>query len=123
MNEQCLILPKIYHNWKNHNNTEDELLIALNDLHDHKAPGFDGLLVEFYKTFWDVLGTTLLDVFKFSLQDGLLPLSRRRAVVCLIPKKGDLQTLQTWRPIYLLCADYKIFSNALVNRVKPFLSF
>ena len=63
MNEQCLILPKIYHNWKNRNNTlseqdsiGDELLIALNDLHDHKAPGFDGLPVEFYKTFWDLPG-------------------------------------------------------------------
>ena len=103
--------------------TGDELLIALNDLHDHKAPGFDGLPVEFYKTFSDLLGPTLLDVFKFTLQDGLLPLCCRRAVVCLIPKKGDLQTLQNWRPSSLLCADYKIFSKALVNRVKPFLSF
>ena len=103
--------------------TADELLIALYDLHDHKAPGFDGLPVEFYKTFWDLLGPTLLDVLKFSLQDGLLPLSCRRAVVCLIPKKGDLQTLQNWRPISLLCVDYKIFSKTLVNRIKPFLSF
>ena len=72
----------------------DELLLALNDLHDHKAPGFDGLHVEFYKTFWDLLGPTLLDVLKFSLQEGLLPLNCRRALVCLIPKKGDLYSFQ-----------------------------
>ena len=79
--------------------TVDELLIALHDLHDHKAPGFDGLPVEFYKTFWDLLGPTLLDVFKFSLQDGLLPLSWRHAVVCLIPQERrspDLAELEAY---------------------------
>ena len=34
------------HSWEQ-DFTVDELLIALNDLHDHKAPGFDGLPVEF----------------------------------------------------------------------------
>ena len=99
-----------------------ELKTALDGLVDHKAPDFDGLPAEFYKTFWDMLGPALLSVFLYSLQEGLLPLSCRHVVVCLIPKKRDLQLMHTWRTISLLCVDYTIFAKTLANRVKSVLS-
>ncbi len=52
-----------------------------------KSPGIDGLTVEFYKTLWPVIGEELLAVFNDSLKRGLLPLSCRRAVITLLPKK------------------------------------
>lgn len=52
-----------------------------------KAPGIDGLPVEFYKAFWEVLGEDLLDVLKECIAEGSLPLSCRRAVITLLPKK------------------------------------
>ncbi|KAL0153368.1 hypothetical protein M9458_051287, partial [Cirrhinus mrigala] len=58
----------------------------------------DGLSVEFYKAFWGVMGKDLLDVLNESLTMGSLPLSCRRAVVTLLPKKGDLQEIRNWRP-------------------------
>lgn len=42
--------------------TEQELLNALKDMKTGKAPGIDGLSVEFYKAFWGVMGKDLLDV-------------------------------------------------------------
>uniref|UniRef100_UPI00358FD519 fucose-1-phosphate guanylyltransferase isoform X2 n=1 Tax=Myxine glutinosa TaxID=7769 RepID=UPI00358FD519 len=47
-----------------------ELTAALKGIQDGKAPGLDGLPVEFYKAFWDILGPTLLDIFQDSLEQG-----------------------------------------------------
>ncbi|KAI7801458.1 pol-like protein [Triplophysa rosa] len=95
-----------------------ELLTALKDMKPGKVPGIDGLPVEFYKKFWGVLGDDFLDVLNESLVEGSLPLSCRRAVVTLLPKKGDLQEIKNWRPVSLLCSDLKIFSKVLANRLK-----
>ncbi|KAL7824332.1 hypothetical protein AOLI_G00329740 [Acnodon oligacanthus] len=54
------------------------------------APGIDGLPVEFYKAFWAELGADWLAVLNEALVEGSLPLSCRRAVISLLPKKGDL---------------------------------
>ncbi|KAL7890953.1 hypothetical protein AOLI_G00004290 [Acnodon oligacanthus] len=54
------------------------------------APGIDGLPVEFYKAFWAELGADWLAVLNEALVEGSLPLSCRRAVITLLPKKGDL---------------------------------
>ncbi|CAM2096248.1 unnamed protein product [Caretta caretta] len=43
----------------------------------NKSPGMDGLTVEFYRTFWDILGPDLVTVWAESLQSGVLPLSCR----------------------------------------------
>ncbi|KAI3355583.1 hypothetical protein L3Q82_018417, partial [Scortum barcoo] len=83
-----------------------------------KAPGIDGLAVEFYKAFWDILAGDLLEVFNESLASGSLPLSCRRAVITILPKKGNLQDIKNWRSVSLLCMDYKILSKVLANRLK-----
>ncbi|CAM2113261.1 unnamed protein product [Caretta caretta] len=40
----------------------------------NNSPGMDGLTVEFYHVFWDVLGLDLVTVWTESLQSGVLPL-------------------------------------------------
>ncbi|CAM2100536.1 unnamed protein product [Caretta caretta] len=67
---------------------------ALCRMPTNKSPGMDGLTVEFYHVFWDVLGPDLVTVWAESLQSGVLPLSCRRAVFALLPKKGDLHDLR-----------------------------
>jgi len=98
--------------------TLEELGLALSSMASGKAPGLDGIPCEFYKTFWDIIGPELLEVLKESFQVGELPLSFRRAVVSLLPKKGDTQLLRNWRPVSLLTTDYKIFSKVLASRLK-----
>ena len=39
-------------------------------------------------------------------------------MLTLLPKKGDLQQIRNWRPVSLLCSDYKLLSKALANRLK-----
>ncbi|KAK3537880.1 hypothetical protein QTP70_022160, partial [Hemibagrus guttatus] len=94
---------------------------ALNTMPGGKAPGIDGLPVEFYKFFWKELGEDLLEVLEESCRERCLPLSSRRVVITLLPKKGDLQDIKNWRPVSLLCADYKIMSKALANRLRDIM--
>lgn len=35
----------------------------------------------------------------------------------LLPKKGDLQFIKNWRPVSLLCSDYKLLSKVLAARL------
>ncbi|CAM2118466.1 unnamed protein product [Caretta caretta] len=89
----------------------------------NKSPGMDGLIVEFYRAFWDILGTDLATVWAESLQGGVLPLLCRRAVLTLLLKKGDLRYLRNWHPISLLSTDYKIVAKAISLRLRDGLSF
>ncbi|CAM2106798.1 unnamed protein product [Caretta caretta] len=90
---------------------------ALRRMPTNKSPGMDGLTVEFYRAFWDILGPDLVTVWAESLQSGVLPLSCRRAVLALLPKKGDLRDLRNWRPVSLLSTDYKIVAKAISLRL------
>ncbi|CAM2116767.1 unnamed protein product [Caretta caretta] len=78
--------------------------------------------MEFYRVFWDVLGPDLVTVWAESLQSGVLPLSCRRAVLALLPKKGDLCNLRNWRPVSLLSTDYKIVAKAVSLRLGSVLA-
>ncbi|CAM2106951.1 unnamed protein product [Caretta caretta] len=88
----------------------------------NKSPGMDGLTVEFYHVFWDVLGPDLVTIWAESLQSRFLPLSCRRAVLALLPKKGDCHDLRNWHPVSLLSMDYKIIEKAISLRVGSVLA-
>lgn len=59
-----------------------------------RVPGIDGLPPEFYKTFWTELSEDILLVFNESFKELSLPQSCKRAVITLLPKKGDLQDVK-----------------------------
>lgn len=69
--------------------TLEELKRALQSMQCGKAPGVDGLPVNFYKSFWPEVSLDLLEVLGECLTNGRLPISCRRAVLTLLPKKGD----------------------------------
>ncbi|CAM2098497.1 unnamed protein product [Caretta caretta] len=50
---------------------------ALHRMPTNKSPGMDGLIVEFYRTFWDILGPDLATVWAESLQGCSLCCRRR----------------------------------------------
>ena len=91
-------------------------------LKNGKAPGIDGLPADFYKIFWPVIGGDLLLVLKDSFNKGQLPLSCRNAVLTLLPKK-DPQEIKNWRPVALLCTDYKLLSKVLPTRLRNSVNF
>ncbi|CAM2115755.1 unnamed protein product [Caretta caretta] len=99
-----------------------KLLKALCRMPTNKSLGMDGLTMEFYRVFWDVLGPDLVFVWAESLQSGVLPLLCRRAMFALLPKKGDLRDLWNWRPVSLLSTDYKVVAKAISLRLGSMLA-
>ncbi|KAK3555339.1 hypothetical protein QTP86_014932, partial [Hemibagrus guttatus] len=87
-----------------------EMAFAVQQLAVGRSPGINGLPNEFYKHFVGFLGTDLLEVFKSSFINRKLPVSCTRA--------RDLGLLKNWRPVALLCSDYKILLKCLANRLK-----
>ena len=82
-----------------------------------KAPGSDGLPIEFYIRFWEVLGQDLVDVLNACYASGSLSLSQRRGIISLVFKRGDRLDAHNWRPITLLNADYKLAPRVLESRL------
>ena len=86
-----------------------------------KALGLDGLLVEFYRAFWDCLKEDLVQMVNEVNISGSFSSSQRTSVIRLLYKGGDCKSLSSWRPISLLNTDYRIISRALANRLKHVL--
>lgn len=99
-----------------------EISKAVLDLNPGKSPGIDSLTAEFYKCFWNLIGHDFYAVLLECVDKEILPLSCRRAIFTLIPKKGDLGLLKNWHPVSLLTVDLKILSKALTNRLKQCIS-
>ena len=87
-----------------------------------KFPGIDGIPIEFYKEFIDIIKKDLQKIFNEILfTNKKTPKTWNQAIITLIPKKGDIDYLKYWRPISLLCIDYKILTKIVANRLKYIL--
>ena len=98
--------------------TKDELFAALKGLQTGKSPGSDGLPIEFYSAFWELLCDPLLSVLNDCFRVGSLCTSQREALLRLIYKKDDKRLAKNWRPISLLNCDYKLASKIITDRLK-----
>ena len=103
--------------------TISECFKSLQLFQNNKSPGNDGLTVEFYKAFWQVLGKLMVDSLNYSYDHGELSNSQKEAIITLIEKKDkDKRYLSNWRPISLINVDVKIGSKAIAKRLETVLS-
>lgn len=72
----------------------EECFAALQGMARRKAPGSDGLPMEFYLKFWSLLGSDLVRVLNSCFSAGRLYHSQRRGVISLSFKKGIVWTLR-----------------------------
>ena len=103
--------------------TIDKISFAVKNMNTNKSPGPDGLTVEFYRKFWDILAPHLVLVFNSCFQAGEMCESMKTSNTRVIYKKGDRKSLKNWRPISLLNVDYKICSKAISIRLSKVLEF
>ena len=102
--------------------TEEECVKALKSFQGNKAPGNDGLPIEFYSKFWAIISEPFVDCVNEIFTSGEMSRSQKQKVITLIEKKGkDRSLLENWRPISLVNVDAKIISKVLAIRIKNVL--
>ena len=102
--------------------TMSECYTALKTFKKNKTPGNDGLTVEFYLTFWPLVGKCLVECLNFAHRHGELSTSQKQAMITLIEKKDkDKRLLKNWRPISLINMDVEIASKVMAMRLESIL--
>ena len=97
--------------------TVTELQSALNVAKKGKSPGIDGIPIEFYSAFWDEIANDLVTIFNEIVRRGSLTGSQKQALIRLIPKVPHPQMIEDYRPIALLCTDYKLLASLFKRRL------
>jgi hypothetical protein len=87
----------------------------------NKAPGLDGLSVEFYRKFWNNLKILITTVFNFNYERGQLSNSQKIGTISLIFQKNYPLSLGNYRPITLLNTDTKLLAYTIAQRHKEVL--
>ena len=81
-----------------------------------KSPGIDRIPIEFYREFIEIIKKDLEKIFNEILfTNKKTPKTWNQAIITLITKKGNIDYLKYWRPISLLCVDYKILKFYLTT--------
>lgn len=68
--------------------SKEDIVEAMSYLNPSKAPGSDGLPLEFYTTYSETLVPKLYKLFSHIFITGSLPKSMSEAFIVLIPKPG-----------------------------------
>lgn len=102
--------------------TMEECAKVIRTFPKSKAPGNDGLTIEFYQKFWPIFGRFLIESINYTFAHGELSSSQKQAVITLLDKGKDRTKLKNWRPISLLNVDYKIISKCLATRIRKVIS-
>lgn len=99
--------------------TELEIELTIKGIKNNKAAGTDAIPGELYKSLQEELVPNLCELFNYVYNSGgKIPHSWGEAIIVLILKPGkDPRRADSYRPISLLNADYKIFMSILAGRL------
>ena len=98
-----------------------ELRTGLRKLASNKCGDEHGVVAEMLKYASELLHDTILQCFNQMLATGHFPDDWHQTVFKMLPKSGDLSSVDNWRPIAILPILYKLFSHLLFARIFPVL--
>jgi len=97
--------------------TVQDIVDAIKALPKGKAPGHDGIPMEFFHEYADEVALTLLQAFTAMFSSRATSAYINKGLITLIPKTGDRTKLSNWRPITLLGSIYKVLAKTLTRRI------
>lgn len=102
--------------------SQEDIRAIIMSMPPGKAPGPDGLTLEFYKEYVDILVPKLHRAFEEAVESGILPQSMREALLITLLKPGkDPLEPDSYRPLSLINVDAKIYAKLLADRLKYML--
>ena len=102
--------------------SEFEIETAMSQMAKGKAPGPDGLSVEFYIQCWPIVKSDFVNLLKQMYSTQTIDNRTKSGFITLIHKKGPKTEISNYRPISLLNYDLKIFTKCLTNRLKALMT-
>jgi hypothetical protein len=97
----------------------EEIYKAINSGGMNRAPGRDGLSLEFYKTAWPLIGDDLCRIINSVFFDRTITPQRKLGTIVCFPKLGLLLMLADCSPMTLLNCDYKILTYSSLAPAAP----
>jgi len=88
-----------------------------------KIPGPDGWTVEFFLSFFDLMGNDILEMVEETRRKGRANGAFNDTFLSLVPKSYKLESFGGYRPIALCNFVYKIITKIIASRIKSCLSF
>ena len=101
--------------------TAAEVEQALKQMKPMTAPGLDGMPPLFFKSFWSIVGSDVINASLAILNTGVMPPNINHTFISLIPKIKSPTNPKDFHPISLCNVMYKIISKTIANRLKKIL--
>ncbi|GJY30473.1 RNA-directed DNA polymerase, eukaryota [Tanacetum coccineum] len=100
----------------------DEIKAAVWACGENKSPGLDGYIFEFFRQYWDIIGSDFCAAVDWFFVSGTLPRGCNSSFIALIPKVTDAKFVTDFRPISLIGSVYKVITKILANRLSTVIS-
>ncbi len=105
-----------------------EIRSIILSMKNNKAPGPDGIPIEFYKAIFSDMENEsnitnaqhCLEIIFNKIWDGSFPRNWNSAAIVSIPKKGDLSDCNNYRGISLINVGLKILSKIVTDRISKY---
>jgi len=101
---------------------DTEIRDTLFSLPRGKAPGPDGFTAEFFKSNWDIVGSSVIESVNEFFSSGRLLREVNNTILALVPKVPNACAVSDFRPIACCNTIYKIITKILANRLAVVLS-
>jgi len=102
--------------------SKEELEATIKWFKKDKSPGLDGWTIEFYISFFEILGDDLLKIVEDYRRSGRISPAIKSTFIALILKFDNPSSFNDFRPISVSNCMYKIIVKIIVNQLKPILS-
>ncbi|GJZ61214.1 RNA-directed DNA polymerase, eukaryota [Tanacetum coccineum] len=84
---------------------------------ENKSPGPDGFTFEFFRKYWDILGSDFCAAIEWFFEHCMFARGCNSSFIALIPKTQDPKFVSDFRPISLIGSLYKVVTKILANRL------
>ena len=101
---------------------KEEVYRAIKSGAKRRAPGIDGMSLEFYAVHWELIQNDLTEMLNDMFLHKRITLSQKKGIIICLPKTNNRDTLDSYRPISLLNTEYKLLARIMATRLKPILT-